>query len=185
MTDINRRQFIAATGAAAASVWLAAEARDLFAAGNYAAQATRFVNLSDADGADLEAAMAQIIPTDATPGAREARAVYFLDHTLGTFAKDQRATYVNCAKELRKRAAKIQRGAQSFAALSNAQQITVLTALEKDKPQLFNAIRGATIAGMLSNPEYGGNHNKTGWKMIGFSDQFSWAAPFGWYDRNG
>jgi hypothetical protein len=37
---------------------------------------------------------------------------------------------------------------------------------------------------MFANPEYGGNFQKTGWKLIGFTDQFSWAAPFGWYDRD-
>jgi gluconate 2-dehydrogenase gamma chain len=37
---------------------------------------------------------------------------------------------------------------------------------------------------MLSNPEYGGNFNKMGWKLIGFDDRFSWAPPFGWYDAN-
>ena len=40
------------------------------------------------------------------------------------------------------------------------------------------------MAGMLANPEYGGNYNKSGWKMIGFVDQFSWSAPFGWYDQH-
>ena len=40
-----------------------------------------------------------------------------------------------------------------------------------------------TIAGMLSNPSYGGNFGKAGWKWIGFNDQFSWVAPFGAYDR--
>ena len=32
--------------------------------------------------------------------------------------------------------------------------------------------------------KYGGNANKSGWKLVGFDDKFSWAAPFGWYDRN-
>ena len=184
MTEISRRQFIAASGAAAAAVWLAAESRDLIAAGLHAAKAARFDVLSPADAADIEAATAQIIPTDDTPGAREARVVYFIDKSLGTYAKDQRAFFEKGAKELRSRAAKVQRGAKSFAALSEAQQIAVLTAMEKDKHPFFNALRFATITGMLANPEYGGNYNKTGWKMIGFSDQFSWAAPFGWYDRN-
>ena len=85
---------------------------------------------------------------------------------------------------MRARAAKAQKGATSFAALTGPQQIAVLTALEKEKPQLFGPLRFATIAGMLANPEYGGNYSKTGWKMLGFNDQFSWAAPFGWYDRN-
>jgi hypothetical protein len=184
MTELSRRQFLAASGAAAAAIWIAAESRDLLAAGLHAAQATRFEVLTPADAADLEAATAQIIPTDSTPGAREARVVYFIDKSLATFAKDQKAAFANAANELRARAAKTQKGAKSFAALTSAQQIAVLTALEKEKPDLFNPIRFATVAGMLANPEYGGNYNKTGWKMIGFVDQFSWAAPFGWYDRN-
>jgi len=184
MTDISRRQFIAATGVAAASVWLTAEAREVIAAGVHATKATRFEVLSDADAAEIEAAAAQIIPSDDTPGAREARVVYFMDHALNTFAKDQRDTFVKGAKELRTRAAKAQRGAKSFASLTSDQQIAVLTEMEKDKKSFFGALRYGTIAGMLANPEYGGNYNKAGWTMIGFNDQFSWAAPFGWYDRH-
>jgi len=45
-------------------------------------------------------------------------------------------------------------------------------------------LRGATVTGMFANPEYGGNANKAGWKLIGFDDRFSWAAPFGWYDSH-
>jgi gluconate 2-dehydrogenase gamma chain len=185
MTDISRRQFIAASGVAAASVWIAAETRDLVAAGLHAAKATRFEVLSVADAADIEAATAQIIPSDGTPGAREARVVYFIDRSLGTFAKDQRPAFEKALKELRAHAAKIQPGAKSFASLSVEKQIAVLTTMEKDKNSTFNMIRGATIAGMFANPEYGGNYNKAGWTLLGFNDQFSWAAPFGWYDRNG
>jgi len=184
MTPLSRRQFLAASGPAAAAIWFAAESRELLAAGLHAAQATRFETLTPADAADIEAATAQIIPTDATPGAREARVVYFIDKSLTTFAKDQRPAFDNLVKELRARAAKTQKGAKSFAALNSAQQIAVLTALEKEKPDLFVALRFGTMAGMLANPEYGGNYNKSGWKMIGFVDQFSWAAPFGWYDHN-
>lgn len=184
MTELSRRQFLAASGAAAASVWLAAETRELLAAGLHAAQATRFDVLSSADAADIEAATSQIIPTDGTPGARDARVVYFIDKSLATFAKDQKQAFTDLVKELRVRAAKTQKGATSFASLTNAQQIAVLTALEKEKSNLFDPLRFATIAGMLANPEYGGNYNKAGWKMIGFVDQFSWSAPFGWYDQH-
>jgi gluconate 2-dehydrogenase gamma chain len=184
MTAISRRQFVVASGAAAASVWVAAEARELFAAGLHAAKATRFDVLSAADAADIEAACAQIIPSDATPGAREARVIYFIDHSLGTFAKDERQVFTTGAKELRTRAAKVKPGATSFAALSSAQQAAVLTAMEKEKHSFFMPLRAATMAGMLANPEYGGNYNKAGWKLIGFDDHFSWGPPFGWYDRN-
>ena len=42
----------------------------------------------------------------------------------------------------------------------------------------------ATAAGMFANPEYGGNRDKIGWKLIGFDDRFFWQAPFGYYDRD-
>ncbi len=190
MPDLSRRQFLTAAGGTVAAVWLAAEARDLLAAGAHAARAARetppppFEFLTADQAADVEAVTAQIIPTDATPGAREARVVYFIDKSLSTFAKDQRPAFEKGLKDLRARASKANRGAKSFAALTDAQQIAVLTALEKDKSEFFEMIRGATIAGMLSNPEYGGNYNKTGWKMIGFDDHFVWGAPFGWYDRD-
>ena len=38
-----------------------------------------FNSSSDADAADVEALCAQIVPSGATPGAREAHAVYFID----------------------------------------------------------------------------------------------------------
>ena len=41
--------------------------------------------LSKAEFADVEAIAAQIIPTDATPGAREAGVALFIDRALATF----------------------------------------------------------------------------------------------------
>jgi gluconate 2-dehydrogenase gamma chain len=184
MSNLSRRQFVTSAAASAAAAWLAFETRDVLAAGLHAMRAEPFQFLNAADAADLEAATAQIIPSDGSPGAREARVVHFIDRSLATFAKDQRGIFAKGVKELRKRSAKIQRGADSFAALSNEHQIAVIAALEKDKHPFFDALRGATIVGMLSTPEYGGNFEKTGWKLIGFNDQFSWAQPFGWYDRD-
>ena len=71
LQERSRRGFtIAATGVTAASIWLTAEARDVIAAGVHASpRAKRFEVLSDADAADIEAAAAQILPSDGgTPG---------------------------------------------------------------------------------------------------------------------
>jgi hypothetical protein len=190
MPEVSRRAFLAGVGGSFAAVWLAAETRDLLAAGAHAARAGRqtprppFQFLTPRQGADIEAMSAQIIPTDGTPGAREAHVVYFMDQALATYAKDRREPVIKGLNDLHARSAKMFRGAKSFASLSDAQQITLLTALEKEKSEFFEEIRGATIAGMLASPEYGGNTNKIGWKMIGFDDRFSWGPPFGWYDRD-
>jgi hypothetical protein len=190
MPEVSRRAFLAGVGGSFAAVWLAAETRDLLAAGAHAARAGRqtprppFQFLTPEQGADIEAMSEQIIPTDGTPGAREAHVVYFMDQALATYAKERREPVIKGLNDLHARSAKMFRGAKSFASLSDAQQITLLTALEKEKSEFFEEIRGATIAGMLASPEYGGNTNKIGWKMIGFDDRFSWGPPFGWYDRD-
>jgi gluconate 2-dehydrogenase gamma chain len=175
-------------GTGAAAVWLAAETRDLVAAGARAAVAARtnapFKVLTPEQAADLDAATSQIIPSDGTPGAHEANVVRFVDEYVAGFAKDQRDYLNKLLADLGKRAAQQRKGARSFAALNPADQHAVIAALEKDKSPYFGGLRWMTLAGMLANPEYGGNTNKAGWKMIGFDDRFSWAAPFGAYDRN-
>lgn len=184
MPEYSRRRFVALAGSAAAGVWLAATRSEILAAGLHAAQAAKFETLTPDDAMEIEAAAAQIVPTDSTPGAREARVVYFIDKAISTWAKEQKPAVLSAAKELRSRAAKAQRGAKSFASLSPEKQIAVLAAMEKEKPRFFNVLRYGTIAGMLANPEWGGNYRKMGWRWIGFDDRFSWGPPFGWYDQN-
>ncbi len=188
MTALDRRAFLTAAGGTLAAAWLATDVAKLLAAGQYAAAAGRqepppaFEFLRPDEAADLEAATSQIIPSDDTPGAREARVVYFIDHGLATWQKEQRNAFKKGIAELRKRARA--HGASTFAALTDAQQHSVIAALDKENHEFFFALRGATIVGMLSNPDYGGNFEKSGWTMIGFVDRFSWAPPFGWYDAN-
>ena len=169
-------------------MWLTAETRDLVAAGARAAVAARanapFKVLTPEQAADLDAATSQIIPSDGTPGAHEANVVRFIDEYLAGFAKDQHDEVNKMVADLGRRAALQRKGARSFAALNPADQHAVIAALEKDKSPYFGGLRWMAVAGMLANPEYGGNANKSGWKMIGFDDRFSWGAPFGAYDRN-
>ena len=190
MTELSRRGFIASAGGTLAAAWLMADADKLRAAGEHAAYATRitppppFEVLTAQQAADLDAATAQIVPSDETPGAHEARVVYFIDKSLATWQKDQRPAVESGLAELAKRAAAASPGVESFSALNGEQQQAVIASLEKDKHQFFFLLRGATIVGMFANPEYGGNFEKAGWKMLGFDDRFSWAPPFGWYDAN-
>ena len=67
-------------------------------------------------------------------------------------------------------------GGKAFSALAVEQQDRVLTSLEKDEIK-FNPIKGKaffnlllqnTIEGFFSDPIYGGNRDKAGWKLIGF-----------------
>jgi hypothetical protein len=109
--------------------------------------------------------------------------VRFFDRALATFAKDQRPALEESLRKVSELVARQRPGATSFAALNDADQVAVITALEKEAPDAFGAIHGPAVAGMFANPEYGGNFGKAGWKLIGFQDRFSWTAPFGYYDR--
>jgi gluconate 2-dehydrogenase gamma chain len=188
VSTLSRRNFVAALGTGAATVWLTAEARDLFAAGKRAAAAAQaqapFKILTPDQAADLDAATSRIVPSDGSPGAREANVVRFIDESLAGYGKDQRDEITKLVADLRRLAAERHKGAKSFAALTPVEQDAVVATMEKTKGSRFGLLRAVTVTGMFANPEYGGNTNKNGWKLLGFDDHFSWSAPFGWYDRN-
>lgn len=119
--------------------------------------------------AEVEAMAAQIIPADDTPGAREAGVIRFIDRALATFDRARQPVYLEGLKQLGK-----------FSELTPAGQADKLRSIEKT--EFFELVRSHTIMGFFSNPEYGGNLGKTGWKLIGFEDAFAFAPPFGYYD---
>src|ERR1700682_707011 len=91
--DNSRRSFLLSSGGFLTSVWVAAQWPAIAAAAHHAermseAAAERFEFLNAAEAADVEAISAQIVPSGATPGAREAHAVYFIDHAMATFFSD-------------------------------------------------------------------------------------------------
>ena len=170
------------------SVWLASCLPEIIAAQEHAHRTAQsgapagFEFFAPGDATEVEAMAAQIIPTDDTPGAREARVIYFIDRALATFAAQERAAFVEGLKQLQKKTRKLFGKAKKFSDLSADEQIMVLKTIETS--QFFELVRTMTILGMFSNPEYGGNYNKIGWKLIGFEDQFFFKAPFGSYDRD-
>ena len=185
MGRVDRRGFFVSLG----GVWLAAHAGELRAAADHAARIVRgarppsFSVLTPSEAATIEAISSQIIPTDDTPGAREAGAVYFIDRVLATFGKADLPTTRAGLRDLGARVAKTYPGSSSFEALTGEQQHALLTALEQDKSAFFEAIRTGVIAAVFASPDYGGNRDKIGWQLLGFDDRFAWAPPFGYYDR--
>ena len=185
--DVSRRKFLAIAGGAAAAAWLVADwdkVKELATNGAAAKEeGAAFTNLSAAEGAAIAAFAARILPTDATPGATEAGAAYFIDKSLGGFAKAQRPAFDGLIKSLNTEAAKVKRGA-AFASLSASQQDAVMQGVEKAHPDSFGAGRFAVLAGTLASPHYGGNKDNVGWKLIGFENRGQWSAPYGYYDRD-
>lgn len=183
--DPSRREFLAASGAAAA-VWLGTDPaafRRALAAARAAVhgQAIRYDVLTDEQAADLDAIGSQIIPTDdALPGAHEARVVVFIDRALGSFAADQREPLLQGLDDLNRRAAARWPGAGRFAALAGERQHALLREIE-DTP-FFGQVRFAVVVGMFAHPSWGGNYDGAGWKVLGFEPRFVWQPPFGAYD---
>lgn len=187
-SEVNRREFVFGLAGTAAGAWLTTHLPELRAAAAYAASVAPeepYESFTPEQAREVDAFSAQIVPTDETPGAREAHVVRFLDRWNARSAKDPQfvQSVLNFFKALGDAVAEKTPGNRSFAALSDADQIAFLTALEKANPKLFNSLRGATMFGMFSDPIHGGNFNKVGWKLIGFEDRYAWTPPFGYYDR--
>jgi gluconate 2-dehydrogenase gamma chain len=142
---------------------------------------TKVSFLSAAEAADVAAVAAQIIPTDDTPGAREAGVVNFIDRALATFLSQLASDYRTQLAEFQAVFRQRHPGAASFASLPSAQQVEYLAAI--DHTPFFDTTRLLTLLGMFSLPLYGGNRDGVGWKLIGFEDRHFFQPPFGHYDR--
>jgi len=182
----SRRSFLVESFAGLNAAWVAANYPGILAAQNFvrkstdAGQAPRLAVFTDAQALEIEAMTAQIIPTDTTPGAREAHCVHFIDRALSTIAKDKKQAYLDGLDELQKKTRQLYPEAAKFSGLTEDQQIKMLTAMEHTP--FFEMVRLHTIVGFLSRPEHGGNYNKVGWKLIGYDDSLNHKPPFGYYD---
>ena len=183
--QVNRRAFLAAASAAGAA-WLAAEPDLLHAALAHARRTIaspppyQFAALTAAEAAGLEAIAMRILPSDETPGAKEAGVIHFMDKALATYAAERKAPVLAGLADLDKRARARWPGTASFAALTPARQDELLKTREKS--EFFEEIRDASVIGMFANPSYGGNQNQVGWKLLGFQAHGVYQPPFGYYD---
>lgn len=186
MSDsFSRREFVVTAGSIGA-VWFLASAKERGEAVAHAAhqvaqaQPTLLV-LTREQATEVEAFASRIIPTDETPGAKEAGVVYFIDRALSSWAKDQRPAFTEGLTKLRRDIGAKFRGQTRLSALTPAQQDEVLRSIEQTP--FFGQMRFATISGMFSHPKHGGNRNFVGWQLVGQQDAMEFKAPFGWYDQ--
>ena len=181
MSELSRRTFLAASGAALGAAWLNASPEQLDASLVHAAiDDAPLEVLTPEQAADLDALTAQIIPSDDLPGAREARVVAFIDHSLATWAANQKDFLIAGLTAWNGSVSQRYGGVQRFAQLTVDQQLEFLRA--NDRNGFFQQIRFATIVGTFSNPANGGNFEKAGYRILGYDDRYVWQPPFGWYD---
>jgi len=157
---------------------------DVLSAQEYAhaagSAAPHLETLDPATAAEIEAIVAQIIPSTEGPGAREAGVIYFIDRALSTFAADDREAYRTGMLQLQQKRQELFPNSTTIALLTNQQQIALIRAIETS--EFFELLRTHTVLGFLGNPSYGGNRGEIGWKQIGFEDKMMYQPPFGYYD---
>jgi len=186
----TRREFLGGAGSAFGLMWAAAHWPAIAAAHTHAVAAAAAVATGGAtalgflaadEARDVEAIAAQIIPTDDSPGAREAGALYFMDRSLRTWLAPAGEVFRTGLRDFQLRFAATHADT-SFAAADPTTQLAFLAAVEKS--EFFQTVRALTLIGLFALPRYGGNRDGIGWRLIGFDDQHAFAPPFGYYDRD-
>ena len=186
--DLNRRRFLLAGLRDAGGAWAFLHWPAIVAAAQHAAHMREVVPpaklevLSAEQAAEIEAAASRMIPTDDTPGAREAGVIYFIDRALATFAADSREDYAKGLPVLQAKTREMFPNTPRFSQATPDQQDAVLKALEGQP--IFELILTHTVMGFLADPARGGNRGEVGWKLIGYDDRPAFAPPFGYYDRD-
>jgi gluconate 2-dehydrogenase gamma chain len=183
---LTRRSFVAGSGASAVAAFsrvgfagfvamsqAACEARDENAA---------FTILTRAEARELEAIAARILPTTATPGAREAGVIWFMDGAFGSFMRDALPMVRAGMTALGEKIRIDYPGARAFSDLDATDQDACLATEEGGA--FFELVRMLTLVGFLGMSSYGGNRDNVGWKLLGIDPaQHAHQYPFGWYDE--
>lgn len=202
-SELSRRNFLMQAGTGLSAAWISAHWPEMLSASTHAHRAAesnaaaKFEFFTSEQAAEIEALTARIIPSDETPGAREAGVVYFIDRSLATFAADDQKTYREGLPELQVRVSEMFPGGAKFSGLTAEQQDEVLHSFDENaspgrrpfrtRPgalNFFETLRQHTVAGFLIDPDYGGNHDGVGWKLIGREREHMFQAPFGHYDQD-
>jgi len=138
--------------------------------------------LTAAEAATVDALIAQVIPTDDTPGAREMGVLNFIDHALAGFLAPLATGFRSGLAEFDASCSAAHPGVAGFAMLPAGQQVQWLH--EVEHTPFFVSLQQLTVLGALTMPAYGGNRNGLGWQLIGFEDMHAFVPPFGYYDRD-
>ena len=201
--NLSRRSFLSRGSAAVSAVWLSAHWPAVVAAAEHAHQAAkssappRFQYFTPEEAVEIDAITARIIPSDETPGAREAGVVYFIDRALTTFAVDDQKVYREGLPGLQTRVRELFPALEKFSTATPEQQDQILHSLDEQtgpagrhsrssgaSSSFFQAVRVHTILAFLVDPDSGGNRDGVGWKVIGREPDHIFQPPFGYYDKD-
>jgi gluconate 2-dehydrogenase gamma chain len=186
--ELSRRQFLAGLSTAAKGSLIVLSLPAILTACRQANEQNptasadaQYTILSNDLAIELDAVSARIVPTDDTPGAREAGSVRFMDVVLADGRQDQLTILQTGMVELNASANR-EFGVSSFAALSETQQDALLTAIETTP--FFSTVRFLTVASLFALPQYGGTGPDVGYNLIGMTHAHAYMPPFGYYDAD-
>ncbi len=200
-SDFSRREFLSRAGGTVSAVWLSAHWPAIVSAAEHAHQAAKsatppkFQFFTPEEATEIDAITARIIPSDETPGAREAGVVYFIDRALTTFAVDDQKTYREGLPDLQAKLRVMFPAVATFSRATLEQQDQLLHSVDEQTGPVrrryrsnggsfFQTVRTHTIQGFLIDPDSGGNRDSVGWKLIGRNREHMFQPPFGYYDRD-
>jgi gluconate 2-dehydrogenase gamma chain len=204
INELSRRRFLSQAGIGVSAAWVSAHWPEIISAATHARQtvqsgtAYKFEFFTPAEATEIDALSARIIPTDDTPGAREAGVLYFIDRALVTFASGDQQKYREGLSDLQSLVKEKFPGVEKFSAATAEQQDELLHTIEVSQPEqptrrrslrsaqtFLEALRVGTISGFLIDPEADfGNRSGVGWKLIGREPAHSFQPPFGYYDKD-
>src|SRR6202011_1139359 len=134
INELSRRGFLSQAGIAVSAAWVSAHWPEMVAAATHAHQvvqsgeAYKFEFFTPAEATEIDALSARIIPTDDTPGAREAGVLYFIDRALVTFASGDQQKYRNGLVDLQSHVKEKFPGMEKFSSATPEQQDELLHA---------------------------------------------------------
>jgi len=131
--------------------------------------------LAPSERETLAAAAARIIPSDDSPGAKEAGAIDYIPRALATnYHRVLREPFRKGVVVLNDLAQKS--WGKPFACLDPVDQDSVLSYVEQGKAdtdefpasRFFDRLVTLTLEGFLGDPVHGGNQGEVGWKFIAY-----------------
>ena len=143
-----------------------------------------FKILTEDEASILEAVADRIFPKTDTPGAVEIGALDYIDTALAGDYASLLAHYRQGLRAINRYALK--KFNRRFAALADEQKDAVLSDFEsgsvegyKQAAEFFETLRYHVLEGVFCEPQYGGNRDMTGWRLVDFpGQQFGYADAY-------
>jgi gluconate 2-dehydrogenase gamma chain len=158
LQGVTRRQFVAVGTLGGAAL----------AAGCGSKASGGWEFFTDAQARTLKAICDQIVPRDDFPSASEAGVLNYIDRQLVRHYRPHQDAYRDGLEQVETESRK--RFGKEMAELGGADQLAVVTDLERDQRAFFEMVRNHTLEGYYGSPRHGGNREELSWKMLGLDN---------------